>query len=259
MRRATLLLMLVLPGGLLAACGKGSETTSTTHSKATAANSGATTGATGSTGTSAASAARRQALAFARAVNLTASDLPGFTASSKQEGETAHEKHLQQQMLGCAGPGGSSQGFAADSSKDYELKHEILDLGVSSEVSVAATPAQAKSELAAIRSARVRGCFERYLGELFKGRKFGGASVNGVSIVSGIPPAPGTSGGFGWRVTVPVELHDIQVPFYLDILGFVDRNARVTLFSSGAIRPFPAAVQQQLFSLLLSRAKAQQP
>jgi hypothetical protein len=259
MRRATLLLMLVLPGGLLSACGKGSETASTSHSHSTA-SSGETTGATGSTGgASSASAAHRQALAFAQAVNLTAADLPGFTASSKQERETAQEKRLQQQMLGCAGPGGSSQSFAAGSSKGFELKHEILDLGVSSEVSVAATAAGAKSELAAIRGARVRGCFKRYLGELFKGRKFGGASVSGVSIVSGTPPAPGTSGGFGWRVTVPVELHNIQVPFYLDILGFVDRTARVTLFSSGAIRPFPAAVQQQLFSLLINRAKAQQP
>ena len=78
-------------------------------------------------------------------------------------------------------------------------------------------------------------------------------------VAAALAIAPGTSGGFGWRVTVPVELHDIQVPFYLDILGFVDRTARVTLFSSGAIRPFPASVEQQLFSLLLNRAKAQNP
>jgi hypothetical protein len=254
MRWATILLMLVLPGGLISACGKGAGSAPATRS-GDAASSG-TTGSTGSTGTS---SARRQALAFAQAVNLTATDLPGFTASSKKETETAQEKRLQGQMLGCAGPGGSSRGFAAGSSKDFELKHEILDLGVSSEVNVAASAAEAKAELAAIRSARVRGCFSRYLSELFKGRKFGGASVRGVSIVSGTPPAPGTSGGFGWRVTVPVELHDIQVPFYLDILGFVDRTARVTLFSSGAIRPFPAAVQQQLFALLINRAKAQHP
>jgi hypothetical protein len=258
MRRATILLMLVLPAGLVSACGKGAQFAPATHSGATA-SSGATTGASGSTAPTGTSSAHRQALAFARAVNLTAADLPGFTASSKRENETAQEKRLQQQMLGCAGPGGSSGGFAAGSSKDFELKHEILDLGVSSEVSVAASAAQAKAELAAIRSARVRACFSRYLSELFKGRKFGGASVHGVSIVSGTPPAPGTSGGFGWRVTVPVAVRGVQVPFYLDILGFVDGPARVTLFSSGAIRPFPAAVQQQLFALLINRAKAQHP
>jgi len=182
MRRATILLMLVLPGGLISACGKGAGSAPANRSGAAASS-----GTTGSTGTS---SARRQALAFAQAVNLTATDLPGFTASSKKETETAQEKRLQSQMLGCAGPGGSSSGVAAGSSKDFELKHEILDLGVSSEVNVAATAAAAKAELAAIRSARVRGCFSRYLDELFKGRKFGGASVRGVSIVSGTPPRP---------------------------------------------------------------------
>jgi hypothetical protein len=40
------------------------------------------------------------------------------------------------------------------------------------------------------------------------------------------------------------------------MLGFVDGPAQVTLFSSGVLRPFPAAVQERLFSLLLVRAKA---
>jgi hypothetical protein len=60
-------------------------------------------------------------------------------------------------------------------------------------------------------------------------------------------------------VTVPLAVHNLRVAFYLDILGFVDRSARVTLFSSGALRPFPAAIQQQLFSLLLNRAKENTP
>jgi hypothetical protein len=32
--------------------------------------------------------------------------------------------------------------------------------------------------------------------------------------------------------------------------------ARVTLVSSGAVRPFPAQVQQRLYALLLARATA---
>jgi hypothetical protein len=45
----------------------------------------------------------------------------------------------------------------------------------------------------------------------------------------------------------------------MDILGFVYGPARVTLFSSGALQPFPAAAEQRLFSLLLGRAKAGVP
>jgi len=48
----------------------------------------------------------------------------------------------------------------------------------------------------------------------------------------------------------------MKLPIYLDYLGFVDGPAEVTLLSSGLLRPFPAAIQQRLFALLLSRAKA---
>jgi hypothetical protein len=77
-----------------------------------------------------------------------------------------------------------------------------------------------------------------------------------VTIQSGTPPAPGTSGGFGWRVTASFEVRGIKLPIYLDFLGFVEGPSEVTLLSSGLLRPFPAAVQQHLFALLLARAKA---
>jgi hypothetical protein len=60
-------------------------------------------------------------------------------------------------------------------------------------------------------------------------------------------------------VTVPLTVHQLKLSLYLDILGFVDGPARVTLFSTGALQPFPAAIQQQLFSLLLDRARAHTP
>jgi hypothetical protein len=249
MQRAIILFMLAVCGGPLTACGSGGGPSHSTHPPSA-----------GATGASAGKPhSQAQAVAFARAVNLTSLDLPGFTVSTARETETAQEKRLQHSMLACAGSGGSGKGFAAESSKNFELKQQILDLGVSSEVSVADNPAVAAGELAAIRSSRVKGCFTRYLTQLFKGRQFGGGTVKGISIASGTPPAPGTAGGFGWRVTVPLAVHNLRVAFYLDILGFVDRSARVTLFSSGALRPFPAAIQQQLFSLLLNRAKENTP
>jgi hypothetical protein len=51
-------------------------------------------------------------------------------------------------------------------------------------------------------------------------------------------------------------LEGLKVPVYLDLLGFVYGPARVTLVSSGALRPFPAVAQQRLFTLLLQRARA---
>jgi hypothetical protein len=247
MRRTIILLVLAVAGGALLSCGGSSHTAQTSHSAT------ATPSSSGATGTA---PTKARALAFARAVNLTAADVPGFRVSSTHEGKTAREQQLERQALACAGPVASEKKIAEESSRDFELKRGILDLGVSSEVSVARTPAIAASGLSALRGAHVRSCFSHFLDLLLKDQRFGGATAGPVSIQSGTPPAPGTTGGFGWRVTATFAVQHITVHLYLDLLGFVDGPAQVTLFSSGILRPFPAAVQQQLFSLLLNRAKA---
>ena len=110
-------------------------------------------------------------------------------------------------------------------------------------------------ELAALHTARVRHCFSHYLDVLLRAQRLGQARIGLVSIQSGNPPAPGASGSFGWRVTARFRLLSVRVPFYLDLLGFVLGPARVTLISSGALRPFPAQIQQRLYTSLLARAR----
>ncbi len=245
MRRLSIPFLLAA-GGLLAACGGASHSARSANSTAAASPGAATTRTLSKT----------QALALARAVNLTAADVPGFAVSSAQQGGTARERRLEGEMLRCVGAGGPGGSLASASSKNFELKRGVVDLGLSSEVAVAQTPAVASSELAAIRSSHVRECFSRYLSLLFKSQRYGRATAGPVSIVSGTPPAPGTTGGFGWRVTATLTDQTVRLPFYMDILGFVYGPTRVTLFSSGALQPFPAEAQQRLFSLLLGRAKA---
>jgi hypothetical protein len=255
MRRTAILLALVLPCALLSACGKGAYT-------GAAAATGTDATATHGDGHHRGSSTHARALAFARTVNLTAADVPGFTPSHQQNGESAAERRLQQQLRNCGGATGAralqhSRGTLAEaSSPRFELKRGILALTVSSEVSVAHTSAEAAATLAAIRGPRLRACFSRYLSSLLKSQHYPGATVVGVSIASGKPPAPGTTGGFGWRVTATLAVRGIQISFYFDILGFVDGPAQVTLDSSGTVRPFPAKAQEQLYSELLTRARS---
>ena len=194
-------------------------------------------------------------MAFARAVNLTGADVPGFTPSSRSEGESAREKQLQSRLHQCVGQLGFGGPLADAQSPSFKLRREILDLGVSSEVAVAPTAVQAARELAAIRGARVRKCFSHYLDQLLEGRKRG-TRLRPVSIASGTPPAPGANGSFGWRITATFAVGRIPLSLYVDILGFILGPARVTLVSSGVLRPFPAAIQQRLYALLLARASA---
>lgn len=208
-----------------------------------------------------------QALAFARAVNLTAADVPGFKATSRdsREPKAPAEKQLEHELTHCAGESLSSpSGLVDESSKDFKLEHEILHFSVSSEVSVAQTPALAARELKAIGSSHVRGCLSRYLGLLLKHEilkeQTSPTIINpnsiSLSISHGTPPAPGATGSFGWRITATVAVHNIKLPFYIDILGFVYGPAEITLTSSGALRPFPATIQEHLYLLLLKRAGA---
>ena len=127
---------------------------------------------------------------------------------------------------------------------------------MNSEVSVAQTPTLAAKALATIRGSHFRECLTHYLDLLFREQSRGGTTVGPISIVQGTPPAAGATGSFGWRITATIATRGIKLPFYQDMLGFVNGPAEVSLVSSGALRPFPAAIQQQLFSLLLKRAKA---
>jgi len=286
MPRTPLLLLLVLAGVAFASCGKGGTSTVTVEVSGAGSGSangsdgtgsgGAGSGGTGGSGGGAKggqakppagkSPSRERALAFAQAVNLTAEDVPGFTAKTKHDSDSAREKKLGRELAHCTGAKGLSPGEATfpgegkavadESSKDFELKHGVIDFSVSSGVSVQSSAAGARQGLQAIRSPQVRKCFSHYLQLLFAGQHVRGATPGPVSIQAGIPPAPGTAGGFGWRITASFTIRGIRVPIYLDFLGFVDGPAEVTLLSSGLLRPFPAEVQQRLFAMLLARAKA---
>jgi hypothetical protein len=267
MRRSNVALLLVLACASFASCGKGSLTSTVVRSTSTATSPSSTATTPSKSGTTPSSPSQapshESAVAFARAVNLTSDDVPGFTPSEKHDNSSAHQKNLEHAMLRCAGIGaetgviaGTGKGVLEESSKDFELKRQIIDFSVSSEVSVQASAAQALHGLQAIRSPHVRSCFSHYLSLIFKSEQVKGATAGPVTIQAGTPPAPGTSGGFGWRVTATFTVPGGQVPIYLDFLGFIDGPAEVTLTSSGLLRPFPASVQQHLFSLLLSRAKA---
>ncbi len=264
MRRATTILVLLATGGLLAACGS-------SHPAATTAARGASTGARPARAAGAPASTERlrtkaQAIAFASSVNLRARDVPGFKVSSEHENEheTAAEKRLEREMLRCVGAPSAKDEHADElaevKSPELKLEHGLSDETVDSSVSVARTSAAVAKALAAIRSARARACVSRYFNLLFKGKALHGAHVSPFSIASGTPPAPGATGSFGWRISATisttVNTHRIAIPFYLDILGFVYKQAQVLLFSTGVAEPFPAATQQRLFSLLLERAKA---
>jgi hypothetical protein len=269
MRPTAAIPVLVVSAALLAGCGGGgrpaAKTTGSTGSTATNTTRGGGTqtapggaggagGAPGSAGESATATA--QGRAFASAVNLKAADVLGFHVSTEQKHQGAAEKRLEPELLRCVGATGANRPPVEASSQDFEQGASILTESVSSQVTVARTPALAAKELASIRGGHLQACLSRYFNQLLKSQNLHGASVGPVSTKHGSPPAPGADGSFGLRFTETLTLRGLRIPFYVDILGFVKGPAEVSLFTFGVPRPFPAALEERLFLLLLARAKA---
>jgi hypothetical protein len=197
--------------------------------------------------------------AFAQAVNLTRRDLPGFTVSSEQrERETPAQQQLQRQLDVCLGGGAGEPGGGLEAgSGQFRRQAGLVNVTVSSAVSFFGNPVLAEREVTLLRSRHTGDCLTAYLDARYGGRRLGAVVIGHITVRQGTPPAPGTSGGFAWRINAPLRLRGIAVPFYLDMLGFVYRQAEVRLVSSSVIAPFPAAGQESLYRLLLTRATGQ--
>lgn len=257
MSRIAVTVVSALTGGLLAACGTGNHPAGVTTLHATSTRGAPPAATTGSPVDARRPLTKAQARALARGVNLRAGDVPGFRASSEHEHETAADKRLERRMLRCTRGVGFSNGFAEASSNDFEREASASPQSVSSNVTVVQTRALATKELAAIRTNRVRACLSHYFDLFFRTHSSRLATIGPVSISQGSPPAPGTTGSFGWRITATLTLNgSLGLPVYLDILGFVDGPAEVALVTSGLSEPFPTATEQRLFSLLVERAGA---
>lgn len=253
MRALAATLVSLAAAGALAACsGKGSDASTTATHTVVVRTATAPSAQHGSAATKA------TAKAFARTVNLRATDVPGFKVSSREpaEHQSAAEKSLEEKLRGCFGANGTRGVAAVAEASSPEFKRALgpFSQTVSSSVSVATSAAGSAVELKAMHSPGVRTCVAHYFELLLKSKKLGRVTVAPVSVAAGSPPAPGTSGSFGWRFSSGLEIRGIEIPFTLDILGFIDGPAEVTLESFDLPRPLPASTEERLFTLLVQRA-----
>jgi len=228
----------------LSGCGGSS------HPKSTGTSTAATTSAPATPMT------KSQARTLAQALGLKPADVAGFKAVPVNHTESAQEQALTRQLETCAGGAGKAHKLAEAKSDEFKRAVKGLPVEVSSTVAIEESPAYAEQDLRAIRSARGRRCIVRLVDAAFKGKKFGGASIGAGSIREGSPPAAGTNGSFGVRLTVPISAPGITVKAYFDFLGFVHGPEEVTLQSIGVGEPFPAATQEHLFAVLVARASS---
>jgi hypothetical protein len=105
---------------------------------------------------------KAQATAFAHAVNLTAADLPGYTASPTAE-SPRQDASESAELYRCAGVAHRPPPVSEVSSKTFKHNRTEGEEQISSSVAVMPTAALAARDLAAIRSKGGEACLEKAL------------------------------------------------------------------------------------------------
>jgi hypothetical protein len=205
-----------------------------------------------------ASITKVQAVAYARAVNLRAGDVPAMAVTGPGKSEGIRQRRSSGALARCAGIVSQGQQFVDISSPTFIGGRALEQEQISSGVSVLSSAAVAALEFAAIRSARGRACITSFAERELSSESRG--LLHYVRLVAAPLRAPlaGIDASFGLRLTVilaaPRGGHRFYL--YLDFLGFRDGPAEISLNASGFSHPVSSATERRLLSTLYARARA---
>jgi hypothetical protein len=198
---------------------------------------------------------KARALAFARAVSLTAADIPGASIDRVRAHFEPEEKG---RLSRCEGNPRKQPSLADVPSANLKRGSELESEWFRSYVTVLARGRNAAPELSTSKSRSERECIARALTRRFAGRSLGEARWGRFSI-SRLPiqaPGPQTTVGFRVATTLSFTFSEITAPLYMDVFGFGSGPVAVGLLAVSGTQPVPEATEQRLVSLLLERAQA---
>jgi hypothetical protein len=188
---------------------------------------------------------KADAVAIAGTINLTAGDMPGYSASPSTPGTS--DGRFDARFDKCAGTVPTSRAVADVSSDDFARAIQSSFDGVSSEVLVMPSAALARKDLRAAGSKRARKC----MAAAFTGKKAtGGVKILSVKVTS--LPAPAAK-AVAIRIKMRVASQGVTVPLYTDffIVGRGPVEAAVALISGPS--PPPRAEEKRLVGIVKTR------
>lgn len=247
-RPAVTMLVLATCSALAVGCGANSATIST--------NSGNLSASTALT--------RASATAYAHAVNLRATDVPGMSAGSS-EGElpqTPSSRRSSSEFTHCFGGVSTNARLVKIHSPEFSAGHGAHAQLVESRIEVWPSAAIVAHNNAAYFSARGQRCFTRLLEathrQLNKLRA-GKLRYRPFRIATVGTPVPGASDGHLTAINeILTRKGHVGIHLYHDIFTFVVGPAEIELEAIGFSKPVPSATEERLLSLLVKRATAEQ-
>ncbi len=232
----------LLVAGLLAGCG------------------GAASSVTGVPAPTSAPITRAQAVAYAHAVNLHPSEMPGFT-SVANEAEAPEPGRYGLEAIRCSGGIDPARRIVQVHSAEFTAGTAFYGKVVKSAVEVWPTPALVVRNNIRSHSSRGRACLVRFLeavhNRLNHGRK--GRRQLGPFRVTMVPnPLPGVSHSFLTTIneTLLLRTGAIRAHIYRDIFGFITGSAEIELEAVGFGHPIPTPTEAKALLILLHGASA---
>lgn len=192
-------------------------------------------------------------LAIARAINLKAGDVPGFTVEVSQP--NAAGKELAARAQNCPGAQGLGQHKGEVNASSPQFQSGPWQIG--SEVAIERSSGTVASDFALLRSGQVHSCLK----QVFDGLTIPASNglvvkVSAVKVTSLAPPVTSASDRAGLRIAMTLSALGRAAPFTMDVLGFGVGRDEVSLTTFAVGQPFPAQTEQSLSALLVSRALA---
>jgi hypothetical protein len=191
---------------------------------------------------------KTDAVAIARAINLTPGDMPGYSASPPPS--NTGDGRFGARVDRCAGTVPTSKATADVSSDDFERATQASYDVVSSEVSVMPNAALARKDLKAVGTKRARRCMAA---ALTAQKPSGGVKILSAKVTS--LPAPAAN-GVALRIRMSMSAQGVTVPMYTDIfiLGRGPVEAAIG-WTSGPLPPVRAE-EKRLVGIVKTRLDA---
>lgn len=203
---------------------------------------------------------KAQAVAYAHAVNLQPSDVPGFT-SSGSETEVPKPGRYGLEYSRCRGGVSPARRIAKIESTEFSAGRAFYGKVMRSIVEVWPTPALVVSNHTTSHSPRGRACLVRDIEAVNKqiNRERKGRMAIGPFTITTVPnPLPGVSHSFLTTIneTRLLRTGAIRAHIYRDIFGFITGPAEIELEAIGFGHPVPTSTEAKALQLLLDRATA---
>jgi hypothetical protein len=195
-----------------------------------------------------------RAIAFARAVNLRAADVPESVRLTP-EGATEPPTPASIEFARCVGATDTQHPVVDINSSTFASSSTRESARVKSSVLVMPNAMMTARNSSAVRSAHGRACAARIIRQALPVTRYGSVSVSFPSNVTS-----GVSGGFEVRVATivrrrPPQGRPIRIPVYTDEFGFNSGPAEVYLTVTGFLLPVSATIETRLLLLLRERSE----